>query len=87
LRAAYLLSARVLDEVVAYLRQTQAADNQQRVQQTLIEAQLLHEHSAAGSLPVLQQGLAKLPNHPICSTKARCWRMDRQLVSNSRCAS
>jgi tetratricopeptide (TPR) repeat protein len=66
LRVAYLLSKRgKLDEAVAYLRQTQAADNQQRVQQTLIEAQLLREaQRSEEAYQVLQQGLAKLPNHP-----------------------
>ena len=66
LRVAYLLNKRgKLDEAVAYLHQTQAADNQQRVQQTLIEAQLLREaQRSEEAYQVLQQGLAKLPNHP-----------------------
>lgn len=66
LRIAYLLSKRgKLDEARQYLHQVQAASNQQRVQLLLVEAQLLRE---ASQLPeayqVLQQGLAKLPNHP-----------------------
>ncbi len=66
LRVAYLLNKRgKLDEAREYLRQTQAASNQQRVQQLLIEAQLLREAKRLDdAYQVLQQGLAKLPNHP-----------------------
>ncbi len=65
-RIAYLLSkSGKLDEGLQNLHQVQASSNQQRVQLLLIEAQLLRE---ADRLPeayqVLQQGLAKLPNHP-----------------------
>ncbi|HEU0282807.1 MAG TPA: tetratricopeptide repeat protein [Gallionella sp.] len=66
LRVAYLLSKRgKLDEAREYLQQTQAANNQQRVQLVLIEAQLLREAKRLDdAYQVLQQGLAKLPNHP-----------------------
>ena len=66
LRVAYLLNKRgKLDEAREYLHQTQAADNQQRVQLLLIEAQLLREvQRLEDAYQVLQQGLAKLPNHP-----------------------
>jgi tetratricopeptide (TPR) repeat protein len=66
LRVAYLLSKRgKLDEAREYLQQTQAANNQQRVQLLLIEAQLLREAKRLEeAYQVLQQGLAKLPNHP-----------------------
>ncbi|HEX5337225.1 MAG TPA: tetratricopeptide repeat protein [Gallionella sp.] len=66
MRIAYLLGKRgKLDDARQYLHQAQVASNQQRVQLLLVEAQLLRE---ANRLPetylVLQQGLAKLPNHP-----------------------
>ncbi|MDD5384092.1 MAG: tetratricopeptide repeat protein [Gallionella sp.] len=66
LRVAYLLSKRgKLDEAREYLQQTQAANNQQRVQLLLIEAQLLREAKRLeDAYQVLQQGLAKLPSHP-----------------------
>lgn len=66
LRVAYLLSKRgKLDEARQYLRQAQAANNQQRVQLLLIEAQLLREAKRTEeAYQVLRQGLAKLPNHP-----------------------
>ena len=66
LRVAYLLSKRgKLDEAREYLHQTQVANNQQRVQMLLIEAQLLREvKRLEDAYQVLQQGLAKLPNHP-----------------------
>lgn len=66
LRVAYLLNKHGKpDEAMEYLRQTQAADNQQRVQLMLIEAQWLREAKRAeDAYQVLQQGLAKLPNHP-----------------------
>jgi tetratricopeptide (TPR) repeat protein len=65
-RVANLLSkSGKLDEARQYLHESQSTDNQQRVQLLLVEAQLLRE---AKQLPeayrVLQQGLAKLPNHP-----------------------
>ena len=66
LRVVYLLDKRgKLDEAREYLRQTQAADNQQRVQLLLIEAQLLRgAQRLDDAYQVLQQGLTKLPNHP-----------------------
>ncbi len=66
LRVAYLLNKRgKLGEAREYLQQTQAANNQQRVQLLLIEAQLLREAKRLeDAYQVLQQGLAKLPNHP-----------------------
>lgn len=66
LRVAYLLSKRgKLDEAREYMHQTQAANNQQRVQLVLIEAQLLRgAKRLEDAYQVLQQGLAKLPNHP-----------------------
>lgn len=66
LRVVYLLDKRgKLDEAREYLRQTQAADNQQRVQLLLIEAQLLRgAQRLEDAYQVLQQGLTKLPNHP-----------------------
>lgn len=66
LRVVYLLNKRGrLDEARVYLQQTQAADNQQRVQLILIEAQLLRESKQyEDAYLVLQQGLARLPSHP-----------------------
>lgn len=66
LRVVYLLDKRgKLDEAREYLRQTQAADNQQRVQLLLIEAQLLRgAQRLEEAYQVLQQGLTRLPNHP-----------------------
>ncbi|MEO8331221.1 MAG: tetratricopeptide repeat protein [Gallionella sp.] len=66
IRVAYLMSKRGrLDEALQQLHQLQPADNQQRVQLILVESQFLRE---ANRLPeayqVLQNGLAKLPNHP-----------------------
>lgn len=65
-RIAYLLSKRgKLDEARAMLGKIEPADNQQRVQLLLIEAQLLREsRQDQAAYQVLQQGLAKLPNHP-----------------------
>jgi tetratricopeptide (TPR) repeat protein len=66
LRVAFLLNKHGrLDEAVEYLREAQTADNRQRAQQIMIEAQLLHEakHSEE-AYQVLRQGLDKLPNHP-----------------------
>ncbi len=66
LRMAYLLNKRgKLDEARECLQQTQADNNQQRVQLLLVEAQLLREAKRLeDAYQVLQQGLAKLPNHP-----------------------
>ncbi len=66
LRVAYLLNKRGrLDEAREYLHHTQAANNQQRVQLLLVEAQLLREAKRLeDAYQVLLQGLAKLPNHP-----------------------
>ncbi|OFZ67009.1 MAG: hypothetical protein A2V79_07520 [Betaproteobacteria bacterium RBG_16_56_24] len=65
-RIAYLLSKRgQLDEARRLLRQAQATNEQQRVQVTLIEAQILREADQfAESYNVLQQGLAELPDNP-----------------------
>lgn len=65
-RVAYLLNKRgKLEEAREFLHQAQAADNRQRVQLILIEAQLLREAKRVDeSYQVLQQGLEKLPNHP-----------------------
>ena len=66
LRVAYLLNKLgKLDAAREYLHQPQAANNQQRVQLMLIEAQLLREAKRLeDAYQVLQQGLEKLPNHP-----------------------
>ncbi|MDO8811993.1 MAG: tetratricopeptide repeat protein [Gallionella sp.] len=66
LRVAYLLSKRgKLEEAREHLHQIQANSNQQRVQLMLVEAQLLREAKRPeDAYQVLQQGLAKLPNHP-----------------------
>lgn len=66
LRVAYLLNKRgKLDEALEILRRAQPADNQQRVQLLLVEAQLLREaQRVEDAYQVLQQGLEKLPNHP-----------------------
>lgn len=66
LRVAYLLNNRGrLDEARESLHQTQAANNQQRVQLLLVEAQLLRgAKRSEDAYQILQQGLAKLPNHP-----------------------
>lgn len=65
-RVVYLLSKRGrLDEAREILHRAQPADNQQRVQLLLIEAQLLREaQRVEEAYQVLQQGLEKLPNHP-----------------------
>ena len=65
-RIAYLLGKRgELAEARRQLHQTQAADDQQRVQLVLVEAQILREADQfAESYQVLQQGLAKLPDNP-----------------------
>lgn len=66
MRVIYLLNKLgKLDEAREYLHQTQAADNQQRVQLILVESQLLYEaKQAEDAYQVLQQGLEKLPNYP-----------------------
>ncbi|MBK9162223.1 MAG: tetratricopeptide repeat protein [Nitrosomonadales bacterium] len=66
LRAAYLLNRRGKpDEALEYLHRLQPADNQQRVQLLLIEAQFLRDAKRTeDAYRVLQQGLEKLPNHP-----------------------
>lgn len=66
MRAAYLLSkGGKLDEAREFLHRAQPADNQQRVQLLLVEAQLLREaQRIEDAYQVLQQGLEKLPNHP-----------------------
>jgi len=66
LRVAYLLNKRgKLDEAIEWLHQTLPANNQQRVQLLLAEAQLLREaQRPEDAYRVLRQSLAKLPNHP-----------------------
>ena len=66
LRVVYLLNKHGKpDEAREYLHQTPAANNQQRVQLVLIEAQLLRDAKRTeDAYQVLQQGLTKLPNHP-----------------------
>lgn len=65
-RVAYLLGKQgKLDEARKFLHQIEAADNQHRVRLALVEAQLLREAKRAEeAYQVLQQNLAKLPNHP-----------------------
>ena len=66
LRAAFLLSkTNKLEEAREYLHQTNAQNNQQRVQLLSIEAELLREAKQPEiAYQVLTQGLEKLPNHP-----------------------
>jgi tetratricopeptide (TPR) repeat protein len=66
IRAAYLLSkAGKLDEAREYLHQTNAQNNQQRVQLLSVEADLLRDSKQPdAAYQVLTQGLEKLPNHP-----------------------
>ncbi|OGS92296.1 MAG: hypothetical protein A2Z95_01005 [Gallionellales bacterium GWA2_60_18] len=66
LRVAYLLNkGGKLEEALVQLHGTEAADNQQRVQLLLLEAQLLREAKRTeDAYRVLRDGLAKLPNHP-----------------------
>ncbi|MFZ2302626.1 MAG: tetratricopeptide repeat protein [Gallionella sp.] len=66
LRVAYLLSKNgKLDEAREYLHQVKTYSNHQRAQLILIEAQLLRDAKRLeDAYEVLQQGLAKLPNHP-----------------------
>lgn len=65
LRTAYLLNqAGDIEGARAVLQQTEAQDNQQRVQLLVLEAQLLREAKRNGdALQVLEKGLEKLPNH------------------------
>ena len=65
-RVVYLLSkSGKLEEAREYLRQIKAYSNHQRAQLILIEAQLLRDAKRLeDAYEVLQQGLAKLPNHP-----------------------
>lgn len=66
LRVAYLLfKANKLDEAREYLHQTNALNNQQRVQLISIEAQLLRDSKQPeAAYQVLTQGLEKMPSHP-----------------------
>jgi len=66
MRVAYLLSkAGKLDEARDYLHQTNAQNNQQRVQLLSVEADLLRDSKQPdAAYQVLTQGLEKLPNHP-----------------------
>lgn len=66
LRVVYLLNkGGKLEEALAQLHGTEAADNQQRVQLLLLEAQLLREaNRTKEGYRLLRSGLAKLPNHP-----------------------
>ncbi|MDD2684729.1 MAG: tetratricopeptide repeat protein [Gallionella sp.] len=65
LRVAHLLAkSDKLDEAQRVLHETEAANNQQRAQLVMYEAQLLREAMRAEEgYQVLQQGLLKLPNH------------------------
>ena len=65
-RIAYLLyKSGKLDEAREYLHQTNALNNQQRVQLFSIEAELLRNAKRVETAyQVLTQGLEKLPNHP-----------------------
>lgn len=67
MRVAFLLSKQgKLDEARQSLHQYPSANNQQRAQIALIEAQLLRDAKQyAEAYQVLQQGLEKLPNHPV----------------------
>ena len=66
LRVAYLLfKANKLEEAREYLHQTNAQNNQQRVQLLSIESQFLRDaKQLETAYRVLTQGLEKLPNHP-----------------------
>ena len=67
MRVAFLLSKQdKLDEARTYLHQTQPANNLQRAQISLIEAQLLRDAKRYDeAYQVLQQALEKLPSHPV----------------------
>jgi tetratricopeptide (TPR) repeat protein len=66
LRVAYLLNKMgKLEEAREYLHQTNAQNNEQRVQLLSIEAELLRDaKQVETAYQVLTQGLEKLPNHP-----------------------
>jgi len=66
MRVAYLLTkSGELDEAREYLHQTNAQNNQQRVQLLSVEADLLRDSKQMdAAYQVLTQGLGKLPNHP-----------------------
>ncbi len=66
LRVTYLLNKMgKLEEAREYLHQTNAQNNQQRVQLLLIEAELLRDaKQVETAYQVLTQGLEKLPNYP-----------------------
>ena len=66
LRVVYLLyKAGQLDEAREYLRQTGVRGEQQRVQVTLAEAQLLRDAKQPGAAyDVLEQGMRQLPDNP-----------------------
>ena len=67
MRIAYLLSKHdKLDEARQILHQLQPANNLQRSQMVLVEAQLLRDAQKYDeAYQVLQQGLEQLPNHPV----------------------
>ena len=67
MRIAYLLSKQdKLDEARQFLHQLQPANNLQRSQMVLVEAQLLRDAGQYDqAYQVLQQGLEQLPNHPV----------------------
>jgi tetratricopeptide (TPR) repeat protein len=67
MRVAYLLSKQgKLDEARQFLHQLKPADNLQRSQMVLVEAQLLRDAGQYDqAYQVLQQGLEQLPNHPV----------------------
>lgn len=66
LRIAYLLAKRSqFVEAHQQLSQARAANNQQRAQLVMVDAQLFREeHQYAAAYEVLQLGLSKLPNNP-----------------------
>lgn len=64
--AALLAEQGKLSEARQVLQQQKAANNQQRAQLVLVEAQLLREaKNYSAALQVLEQGLEKLPNHNV----------------------
>ncbi len=64
--AALLAEQGKLNEARQVLQQQQAANNQQRAQLVLVEAQVLREaKDYPAALQVLEQGLEKLPNHNV----------------------
>jgi tetratricopeptide (TPR) repeat protein len=66
LRVAYLLDKTgKLEEAREYLHQTNAQNNQERVQLLSVEAEMLRDaKQVETAYQVLTQGLEKLPNHP-----------------------